>query len=234
MNRAIMIVGATGVFGSGLLEQLAQAGYSNFILAGRNEQNALSQLNALEKQNIKAIFLKFDRSNPDVDVLKTLVPRIIIDAAGSFQNSSLILAEAAIAAKINYIDLADARDFVARISSLNDKAIAAGVAVISGASSTPGISHAVLDHLTKDWQRIDEILAAIAPGNRAPRGLSVIKAILAGIGEPVALFTSGRQVRFPGWSLNEKIHIPGVGLRNVALCETPDLDFMVSRYDPKI
>jgi saccharopine dehydrogenase-like NADP-dependent oxidoreductase len=234
MKRPIMIVGATGVFGSRLLEQLVLAGFSNFILAGRNEQKAKSQLEGLQKQNFDAQFLKFDRGNPDVEVLRILAPRIIIDAAGPFQNSSLILAEAAIAAKINYIDLSDARDFVARIPALNDKAIAAGVAVISGASSTPAISHAVLDYITNDWQRIDQILVAIAPGNRAPRGLSVIKAILSGIGEPVMLFTAGRQTVYPGWSMNEKLDILGVGLRNVALCETPDLDLLISRYHPKI
>ena len=234
MNRPIMIVGATGVFGSRLLEQLVHTGFANFILAGRNQQKAKSQLESLQRHNINAMFLKFDRGNPDVAVLKNLNPHIIIDAAGPFQNSSLILAEAAITAKINYIDLSDARDFVARIPSLNDRALAAGVAVISGASSTPAISHAVLDHITKGWQRVDQILVAIAPGNRAPRGLSVITAILAGIGEPIALFTAGRLSQFPGWSLNEKIEIPGVGLRNVALCETPDLDFLVSHYHPKI
>jgi saccharopine dehydrogenase-like NADP-dependent oxidoreductase len=234
MNRPIMIVGATGVFGSRLLGQLVQAGFSSFILAGRNEKSAKGQLEALAKQNINAIFLKFDRGNPHLETLKKLAPRIIIDAAGPFQNSSLILPEAAIAAKINYIDLADARDFVARISTLNDKAKAAGVAVISGASTTPAISHAVLDHLTQDWQRIDEILVAIVPGNRAPRGLSVIKAILRGVGEPVSVFTKGRQTKLHGWSLNEKIEIPGVGCRYVALCETPDLDLLVSRFHPRI
>jgi saccharopine dehydrogenase-like NADP-dependent oxidoreductase len=234
MKRPIMIVGATGVFGSRLVEQLAQTGFTNLILAGRSEHKARSQLEILQKQKVTATFVKFDRSIPDLEALKNLNPRIIIDAAGPFQNSSLILAEAAIAAHINYIDLSDARDFVARIPALNDKALAAGVAVISGASSTPAISHAVLDHLTQGWQRIDQILVAIAPGNRAPRGLSVIKAILAGIGEPVTLFTGGRQTQSPGWSMNEKIDIPEVGLRNVALCETPDLDLLVSRYHPKI
>ena len=37
-----------------------------------------------------------------------------------------------------------------------------------------------------------------------------------------------------GWSLNEKVEIAGVGARHVALCDTPDLDLLVSRYGPRI
>ena len=46
---------------------------------------------------------------------------------------------ACIAAGAHYLDLADARDFVARIGTLDAAARAAGVAIISGASSVPAL-----------------------------------------------------------------------------------------------
>ena len=229
-----MIVGATGVFGSRLVDQLAVLGGVDLILAGRDAGKADVMLADLRVRNIAARFEAFDRNHPSTEKLKALAPRVIVDAAGPFQKSSLALAEAAIAAGVHYIDLSDARDFVARIVSLDGAARKTGVAVISGASSTPALSHAVIDHLTQGWQRIDHILVAISPGNRAPRGLSVIKAILSYVGEPIAVFRGGAQTTAYGWSLNETVEIAGVGRRPVALCETPDLDLLVTRYAPTV
>jgi saccharopine dehydrogenase-like NADP-dependent oxidoreductase len=195
VNGTIMVVGATGVFGSRLVAQLALCGVKTLVLAGRNPAKAEGLLADLTRQGVTARFVVFDRERPDYAVLKTLGDGVVVDAAGPFQNSTFALAEAAIAAGVNYIDLADARDFVARIPELDQKAKVAGVAVISGASSTPALSHAALAELTKGWRQIDEILVAIAPGNRAPRGRSVIKAILSGVGAPMTLWRESRLTR---------------------------------------
>ena len=48
---------------------------------------------------------------------------------------------------------------------------AADVAVLAGASSTPALSHAVLDTLVAGSRKVIAIEVSIAPGNRAPRGL---------------------------------------------------------------
>lgn len=230
--KPVMIIGASGVFGSRLIEQIAQTRHCELILAGRDPGRAASLLMSLKARGIAARFEVFDRSKPDVATLRALAPGVIVDAAGPFQGANLAMPEAAIAAGIAYIDLADARDLVAAIPSLDAKARAAGVPVITGASSTPALSHAVLDHVTKGWRRIDRILVAIAPGNRAPRGLSVIEAILSYVGKAIPVFREGREQIARGWTLNERIDIAGAGRRHVALCETPDLDLLVSRYRP--
>ena len=229
-----MIVGASGVFGSRLVEQLVATGQQRFILAGRHAKKAAGLMASLRARNIAASFEVFDRNWPGVARLRALAPRVIVDAAGPFQNSSTALAEAAIEAGVHYIDLADARDFVARAQELTGRARAAGVTVVSGASSTPALSHAVIDHMVHGWSRIDSILVAISPGNRAPRGLSVVSAILSYVGKPIKVFREGHMSEAFGWSLNEKVEIAGVGIRHVALCDTPDLDLLVSRYGPRI
>ena len=57
-----------------------------------------------------------------------------------------------------------------------------GVLAVTGASSTPALSHAVIDELTRGWTRVDSVEIAISPGNRAPLGLAVIKSILSYVG----------------------------------------------------
>lgn len=231
--KPVMIVGAAGVFGSRLAEELAARGRS-LVLAGRSERRAEPLLQRLRAAGCDVRFTPLDRTRPEAAWLAALDVAAVVDAAGPFQGADFALPQAAIAAGLPYLDLADARDFVAGFPALDGPARAAGVALVTGASSTPALSHAVLDQLTAGWQRIDRILVAIAPGNRAPRGLSVTRAILAGVGRPVRLFREGRSSLAPGWSLDEVVSIEGVGPRHVALCETPDLDLLVQRFSPRV
>lgn len=154
----------------------------------------------------------------------------VVDAAGPFQGSAYTLAKAAIEAGVHYVDLADARDFVAGFGALNDAARDRGVLAVTGASSTPALSQAVLDELCRDWRRVDEIDIAIVPGGKAEMGLSVVRAILSYAGRPVNVWRFGRWTTAPGWGLLQRIAIDGLGKRFVSLVETPDLDISRMRF----
>jgi hypothetical protein len=169
-----------------------------------------------------------DRRKPGLDALR---PWLVIDAAGPFQGSGYELARAAIRAGAHYVDLADARGFVAGFpEAMNAAALAAGVLAVTGASSTPALSHAALERLTAGWRRLDEVTVAISPGARAPRGLAVIEAILSYVGQPVRVFRHGGWGVAPGWSLLRRLDMPGLGRRWASLCETPDLDLLRQRF----
>jgi saccharopine dehydrogenase-like NADP-dependent oxidoreductase len=226
----IIIVGATGVFGRRLVEQCVACNIPGLVLAGRHAQTLDTLKASIAPQSA---ILVLDRLRPDIDGLKKYRGGVLIDAAGPFQNSGLQLIEACIAAGVNYIDLADARDFVAQVPTLDAKAKAAGVFVMSGASSTPALSHAVLDHLTKGWTSIHSIFVGITPGNRAPRGESVVRAILSFAGAPMRVFQNAGWRNVFGWGEQEYKLLPGIGRRGFVHCETPDQDLLVERYVPK-
>ena len=179
-------------------------------------------------------FVPANRNRVTEEDLKKLDIATVVDASGPFQGSPLHLAEAAIEAGIHYIDLADARDFAARIPALDARAKAAKVAVLTGASSTPALSNAMLRDLTSGWQSIDRIWVSIVPGNRAPRGRSVIGAILSWTGEPVRVFDDGRWETQAGWSGDRKVSLGSLGVRHSCLAETPDLDVLVEDFKPRI
>lgn len=227
----VLVVGATGVFGRRLAGQLAREPGIAIVLAGRTGL-ALKRLQAGLVGQAQTCVLDRDRVAPEA--LLSLDCAVVIDAAGPFQGSRTALVEAAIAAGCHYFDLADGREFVREIRRFDAAARAAGVAVLSGASSTPALSHAVVDSLTGGWRRIDAIRVAIAPGNRAPRGLAVVRAILSYVGRPVRVYREGRWTQAPGWGLTRRVAIPGVGVRRVSLCETPDLDLLYERYHPQV
>ena len=223
----VLILGATGVFGSRLVERLAGEAGIELILAARN-RSKLDRLGARTCPHAEVRPLDRQRIGP-ADLVGV---DIVVDAAGPFQGSDYAVIEAALAAGIHYIDLADGREFVGAISSFDDRAKRAGVSVFSGASSVPALSHAVIDRLTAGWQSIESIKVGIFPGNRAPRGLSVVEAILSYAGKPVRVFREGRWQVVPGWGRTHRWDIAGIGKRWASVCDTPDQDLMVERYRP--
>jgi hypothetical protein len=174
--------------------------------------------------------IRLDTETVMANELLALGLRVVVDAAGPFQATRPRLARAAIAAGLPYLDLADARDFVGDFGALDGEARAAGIPALTGASSTPALSNAALDAITAGWRRVEAISVAIVPGNRAPRGLSVMRAILSYAGRPVRVFRDGAWERQAGWGLLSRLAIPGLGGRWASLCETPDLDILPVRF----
>jgi hypothetical protein len=230
-DRRIVLVGASGVFGRRLAAMIARWPDVVLVLAARN----LPPLDALAADLTKTRpaariqVARLDRLDPQG--LAALAPWAVVDAAGPFQGQDHAFPRAVLQARAHYLDLADARDFVGGFeAALDAQARAVQRWAITGASSTPGLSHAALDRMTQGWTRIDRVEAAISPGARAPRGLSVIRAILGWAGGPVRVFTQGHWTVRPGWSGPRRLPFPGLGRRWVSLAETPDLDLLPARF----
>ncbi len=228
MSRRVLLIGATGVFGSRLAMLLAEKPGVQLILAARSLPSLLALQASIQAKSPSAEVAVIDRRRPDLSPLR---PWLVIDAAGPFQDSGYDLALAAVRAGAHYTDLADARGFVAGFrQTLDAAARQAGVLAATGASSTPALSHAALERLTAGWRRLDEVAVVISPGARAPRGLAVIEAILSYVGRPVRVFRGGQWSVAPGWSQLRRLSMPGLGRRWASLCETPDLDLLPERF----
>ena len=224
----VMLVGASGVFGSRLAELAACEEGIHLTLAARN----LGKLEALAARLPSRVGLaRIDRDT--VKSVDLVGYDLVIDAAGPFQSSHTRLIDAAIGARVHYVDLADGRDFVAQFPRFDAQAREAGVSLVTGASSIPALSHAVIDELTKGWSAIDSIRIGIYPGNRAPRGRSVVEAILSYVGKPVRVFREGEWQHVPGWGGLHRDEIPRIGKRWASVCDTPEQDLLVQRYKPR-
>ena len=229
----ILVVGGTGVFGWRLVIGLLRSTAFKVIIAGRDESRlatALRHCDAISGTTGRTSVLTMDARQVTADALRATGAFAVVDAAGPFQTNDRRLAETVIAAGIHYVDLADARDFVAGFTALDNAAKQAGVVALTGASSTPTLSNAVLDHLATGWISVDQVEIAIAPGNRAPRGLSVVRSILSYAGRPVRVFIDGDWSTAPGWGMTVLRHMPGLGRRWLSLAETPDLDIVPTRF----
>lgn len=225
----ILLIGATGNFGGRLAALLIKEPGVELI-AGIRRQSAALELS----RELGCETTLIDRDTIDSATLEALTLNLVIDASGPFQHMNMALVEACIAARVHYCDIADSRTFIAEIARFDAAAKIAGVAVISGASSTPALSDAVVSHLTKDWRHIDTVRVAISPSNRQKRGRAVVSAILSGVGRPLTSFRLGAWRSGFGWGDTRRINFPGVGRRWASLCDTPDLDLLVSRHKPRV
>jgi hypothetical protein len=192
----ILILGGYGTFGGRLAELLSDETRLTLIIAGRSLSKA-EAFRARRAWRSEVDCAAFDREGELENQLQALRPDIIVDASGPFQeyDNPYRLVRAAIAHGIHYLDLADATDFVAGIARLDDQAKDRGVFVLSGVSSFPVLTAAVVRHLSHDMARIESITGGVAPSPYAGVGLNVIRAISSYAGKPVEL-PSGRAFAF--------------------------------------
>lgn len=229
-NLRVLLVGATGVFGRRLAGQLMREDGVSLILAGRDIER-LKRLRAGLGGGGEVTCL--DRETASSADLRSIGANVVIDAAGPFQFGGMSLIPAAIGAGCDYIDLADCRRFVGNVGRFDSDAREAGIAVLSGASTTPALTHAVVDQMVREWREVTAVRIVVCPGNRVPRGLSVVRAVLSYAGKPVRVFRCGKWVVEPGWGRARSVELPGLGSRLASICETPDLDLLVERYQPR-
>src|SRR5258708_6445794 len=168
----VLILGGYGTFGGRLAQLLAGEERLTLIVAGRSLKKAEQFCAAL---NARATLVPraFDREGDAAAQLAALKPDIVVDASGPFQlyGDSYALVRAAIAGGIDYLDLADGSDFVKGIAQFDALARERGVFVLSGASSFPVLTAAVVRRLAVSVPRIDAISAGIAPSPFAGLGL---------------------------------------------------------------
>jgi Saccharopine dehydrogenase NADP binding domain len=235
MDRRILLVGATGVFGSRLASHLVRFEGVDLVLTSRSASKAAGLAHRLAgSPDARAAVtgMALDRDDDLEHLFASIAPWLVIDASGPFQGLDYRLAQAAIMAGAHYLDLADARDYLAGFQpALDDLAKQHGVVAISGTSSTPALSSAAVAALTGGWKRIDTINIAIAPGGKSEVGEAVIAAILTYAGKPVPVFENGRISQVNGWTGSLKMDMPGLGARRVAPVETVDAEMLSAHFN---
>ena len=195
----VLLLGGYGVFGARLAKLLVTDGHE-VCIAGRNLDAARSCAKSLGCRAIR-----MDRAGP-LDALAQHA--VVIDAAGPFHaygDDPYRLARAAIAAGVHYLDLCDDAAFCAGISALDAEA---GEDAEPRLSSVPALSSAAVRALAGDDLPV-VIESAILPGNRAPRGLSVMQSILSQAGRPMPVWNGNQWDRAPGWSSPARYSLPG-------------------------
>jgi hypothetical protein len=221
-----LVLGGYGFFGTIIAATLARSGPFEVTVAGRDGQRAAGAARTLGVHHAR-----LDIAAPGLaDDLAALQPGLVIDTVGPFQQRDHAVARAAIAAGAHYVDLADARDYVCAVTALDAEARARGVLVVSGASSVPALTGAVVDRYAGDFGAIREIEAGISSSARVP-GAATVTAMLCQCGRPFTQWRDG------AWSIahgaqalrRRRFAQPGMS-RWIGDTDVPDLALFPARY----
>jgi hypothetical protein len=224
----ILLLGGYGVFGGRLAELLADCSDLELLIAGRSVQKAAAFC-ARYRGAARARPLQLDRADIG-PALESERPDLVVDASGPFQAygaQRYAVIEACIAARTDYLDFADAADFVAGVPGFDGAARDAEVFVLSGVSSFPVLTAAVLRKMATTMD-IVAVAGGIAPSPYAGVGLNVMRAVVSYAGAPVKLCRGGHPAVGRGLAetMRYTVAVPGkVPLGNLlfSLVDVPDL-----------
>ena len=222
-----IVLGGYGNFGSRICRALANSPGIELVIAGRD----LKKARALADQ-CGASAAVIDVAAPDLsDILRRLGAGLVIHTAGPFQEQGYSVPLAVAQAGAHYIDLADGRRFVCDFpAALNEVFSKRNRVAISGASTVPALSSAVIDHLSHGWRSVTHIDFCIAPAQTAPRGIATMAAVLSYCGAPIQVWQDGRWVTRYGWGAPATVQYARLKPRLASLCDIPDLELFPDRY----
>lgn len=225
-----LVLGGYGNFGARIARALADDEAIELVIGGRDGDRA-ERFAAEVGRGARGVAI--DRTDRDLaQHLHELGVELLIHCAGPFQGQGYEVARAAAGAGANYLDLADGRRFVCDFASALDETFrSAGRVALSGASTLPALSSAVVEHLCDGWRSIDAIDVCIAPAQTAPLGAATLAAVLDCCGAAIEVWDEGRWQTQRGWSRPEPVEFARLPPRLGALCDVPDLEIFPRRLE---
>jgi len=235
MSYRILLLGGYGIFGQRIVQRLAVRENLHITIAGRDiaKADAFRQRLLTEIPGAKISTQHCDIR--DADALNRAIQasrcQLVINTCGPFQARDYTCPVTVIKNRVHYIDLADAREYVCGFRKLHDLATRYGVLALTGTSSVPALSSAVIDALAPEFQQLHTIDVGINPGNQTPRGIATVRSILSYCGKPFLAWQNNRWRYVTGWqNLTRRQYPAPMGKRWLGNCDIPDLTLFHDRY----
>ena len=229
-DKTVLVLGGYGHFGARIVRALAASPGISVIAGGRHPPATMTDQAGVPLAGVRC--LAIDAAAPDlVECLRASGAGLLIHGAGPFQGQGYAVARACIEAGLDYIDLADGRQFVRDFpAALDAPARQAGCSVISGASTLPALSSAVVDALAARLDQLEEIDMVIAPAQASPLGLATVQAVLGYCGSAFPVWWQGRWQDVVGWGSPQTVQFARLPPRLAAPCDVPDHDVLLQRW----
>jgi hypothetical protein len=229
MPKRVLVIGGYGNFGSFIASALAGDDSIQLLIGGRSASKAQVFAATLDARHPpEAVTL--DIAGDLASVFVTVRPDIVVHTTGPFQHQGYAVADACIQQGCHYVDLSDARRFVADIVRFDAVACDRGVLIVSGASSVPCLTAAILDAAQPRFRAVQRAEYGISAAQQTNRGLATTSAILSYVGKPFTTLIDGREQTVYGWQDVHSETYPVLGRRWFGNCDIPDLALFPSRY----
>ena len=153
-----LIIGGVGGMGQGVARDLVkQERVSDVILADLYPDQ--ERLSAKLRESEKTTLVKMDVNDHDAMVTAFRDVNVVINTAGPFYKTAVPVAKAAVAAKVNYIDICDDYEGTEILfnSEIDQLAKGAGITVLTGMGSDPGTNNVLVKWYADRLDQVDDI-----------------------------------------------------------------------------
>ncbi|MBB5865335.1 saccharopine dehydrogenase NADP-binding domain-containing protein [Xanthomonas sp. 3058] len=230
MTYRVVVLGGFGHFGARIVRALAATAQIQVIAAGRHPGDIGRTWPDAVPGRISTCQLDIDAADFAARLMATHADAVV-HTAGPFQGQDYAVARTCLRAGMHYIDLADGRAFVRDFpAALDAIAQQARCVAISGASTLPALSSAVIDALLPRFSALHSISMLIAPAQGTPLGLATVGAALSYCGTPFAWWRDGRWQTVVGWARPTRVQFAQLAPRLASPCDVPDHDLLPQRY----
>jgi hypothetical protein len=213
----IAVFGGYGTFGAHVSRTLAAAGLP-LRIAGRDGERARTFAAGL---GVGHEGIVADASDPTSCSRALAGARVAVSCAGPFSLLGTALPEACLAAGAHYADIADDREWHARLRSWDSRFRERDLTAAVGCSSLPGISGALAVLAAERLPAVDRARITLFIGNRNPKGEAAVRSAAAQLGK---IFPAPQGL-LRGLAGREVVDLPPpFGARAVHDWESPELD----------
>jgi hypothetical protein len=179
--RRVVVLGGLGLFGRTAAEELR--GHGIAVKTASRSAAADIRVDANNIESIRATIRSDD---------------VVLDAAGPFHLRSTALIRAAIEIGFDVIDINDNLGYAESVVAMEPRIAAAGIRVLSSASTVSAVAAAVLRHSQVAEPRY--LAAYLAPASRHTANVGTALSLINSVGQPVRVFRDGRLQTRIGWS----------------------------------
>jgi lysine 6-dehydrogenase len=198
---------------------MTDSGKTRILVVGAGEMGRAA-LGILARRLPEARFGVLDRSRANLDLARELDPGrieveqaeisaasppdlgdadVVLNFAGPFYLGSDAVARAALAAGCTYLDICDDVEGAGAILALDGAAKEAGVALITGAGNSPGVSNVMGKRLLELHPECDGIRVVWVVRDADPGGLAPLRHMLHMAVEPCPIWDGGKLVESAGF-----------------------------------
>ncbi len=226
MTKKILILGGYGTCGRRIAEILMQEPDAECVIGGRDAVRGQAVSAAL---GIPFVAVDIERQASLNGALDGVFA--VVNTCGPFRPHDYVVAERCARRGVHYVDMADETSYILGIEGLSGRAIEGGVSVVSGAGSGLAFSSVLAAAIAPGFDAIAEIEVAMLSGNRNPRGLASVRALLAAQKRRARLYEGGAWHEVPGYTKGRTVALPEpFGRHRLYVTDAPEIEILGKRY----
>jgi len=216
----IIVLGGCGDMGSYVVRDLIAHSDAQVTIADNREDAAEDFADQLGER-VEACFVDAESQESLVEALEGA--DAAVGCIGPFYHFAPKLAQAAIRARVPYVDICDDWGPMDELVAMDEDAKEAGVTVINGLGWTPGITNLMAKKAAAQLDQVDEVRMYWGGGAADSQGLAVVMHVFYAVTGEVPTVRGGERVMVPAGSGREVVDFPApLGPVEVFHCGHPE------------